>query len=156
MIRSHWEHVRDATAQPFDFGFFDRDDFVYDSHPAARAVVAMRDLMPQATLPFFRAVQHAFYASNADVTRIDTLVALAAAMGGPQANLRAALAIEANDRETWTDYAIAQKTGVTGFPTLIAGTGADNRYTLITQGYQPEASVLALIDAWQSENRLDL
>ena len=32
-IREHWEHVRDASGQPFDFAFFDRPRFVYDTEP---------------------------------------------------------------------------------------------------------------------------
>ena len=36
-IRSHWEHVNEASGQPFDYAFFDRDGFVYDTEPAARA-----------------------------------------------------------------------------------------------------------------------
>ena len=40
--RTHWEHVYEASGQPFDFGFFDRQDFVYDTDPAARATVMVR------------------------------------------------------------------------------------------------------------------
>src|SRR3712207_1860168 len=41
-IRTHWEHVQEASGQPFDFGFLDRDGFVYDTEPAAKAVVVVR------------------------------------------------------------------------------------------------------------------
>ena len=41
-IRQHWEHVRDASGQPFDFTFFDRAGFVYDTEPASRAIVVLR------------------------------------------------------------------------------------------------------------------
>ena len=34
-IREHWEHVREASGQPFDFRFFEREDFVYDTEPAS-------------------------------------------------------------------------------------------------------------------------
>jgi protein-disulfide isomerase-like protein with CxxC motif len=30
-VRSHWEHVHQASGQPFDFGFFERKIFVYDT-----------------------------------------------------------------------------------------------------------------------------
>ncbi|MFP5511553.1 MAG: hypothetical protein ACLGJC_00485 [Alphaproteobacteria bacterium] len=40
--RSHWEHVQAASGQPFDFVFFEREDFVYDTDPAARALVVVR------------------------------------------------------------------------------------------------------------------
>jgi hypothetical protein len=36
--REHREHVREAAGQPFDISFFDREGFVYDTQPAAKAV----------------------------------------------------------------------------------------------------------------------
>jgi len=36
------ERVRDASGQPFDFDFFARERFVYDTEAAARAAVVMR------------------------------------------------------------------------------------------------------------------
>ena len=41
-IRSAWTNVGEASGQPFDFSFFDRDTFVYDTEPACRAVVVTR------------------------------------------------------------------------------------------------------------------
>ena len=48
--RHHWEHVQEASGQPFDFGFFDREGFVYDTEPAARAVVVLRRAGPELAL----------------------------------------------------------------------------------------------------------
>jgi len=38
-IRSAWTNVNQATGQPFDFHFLEREGFVYDTEPACRAVV---------------------------------------------------------------------------------------------------------------------
>src|SRR3954462_12426370 len=38
-IREHWEHVREASGQPFVFRFSGRGYFIYDTDPASRAVV---------------------------------------------------------------------------------------------------------------------
>ena len=35
-IKEHWKHVHQATGQPFDYSFFDRKGFVYDTEPAAQ------------------------------------------------------------------------------------------------------------------------
>lgn len=40
--RLHWEQVHAASGQPFDYAFFERHGFVYDTDPAARAVVVVR------------------------------------------------------------------------------------------------------------------
>jgi putative protein-disulfide isomerase len=42
-IRDAWTRVNAASGQSFDFAFFDRDGFVYDTEPACRAVVAPGD-----------------------------------------------------------------------------------------------------------------
>ena len=53
-IRGAWAKVGEATGQPFDPSFFDRE-FVYDTEPACRAVVAARRLKPNMALPMRRA-----------------------------------------------------------------------------------------------------
>ena len=40
-IRDAWTRVNAASGQPFDFAFFEREGFVYDTEPACRAVVTM-------------------------------------------------------------------------------------------------------------------
>ena len=35
-IRDHWKHVEKATGQPFDFGFFEREKFIYDTEPSSK------------------------------------------------------------------------------------------------------------------------
>ena len=66
----HWERVQASSGLPFDRdAFLARQDFVYDTEPVCRAVVAARRLAPQADLlGVFRALQHAFYAEGLDTT----------------------------------------------------------------------------------------
>ena len=145
-VRSHWEHVRDASGQPFDFGFFDRARFVYDTEPASRAVVVMR--RQGLGLPALRRLHAAFYAENQDVTDIGTLASLAGELGLDPEAFRDDFMDEAARRETWGDFVTAQNAGVRGFPTLIAGTGADNHYALVTHGFQCGAQILPALERW--------
>ena len=64
--RTHWEHVTEASGQPFNYAFFDRQDFVYDTDPAARATVLVRKRRPEKALAFLERTQRAFYAENQD------------------------------------------------------------------------------------------
>ena len=41
-IKHHWEQVAEATGQPFNYAFFDREGFVLDTEPACRASVVVR------------------------------------------------------------------------------------------------------------------
>jgi len=80
-IRHHWEDVGKASGQPFDFGFFRRDGFVYDTEPACRALVTGRTLAPAAQRPFLAALHRAFYAENRDVTDTAQLAEIAGGSG---------------------------------------------------------------------------
>lgn len=147
-VRGHWEHVHEASGQPFDFGFFDRERFVYDTEPASRAVMVLRRRGMETGLAALRRMQAAFYAENRDVTDTDTLAALAGEFGLDAETFREEFASEAAVRETWADFAFAQNAGIRGFPAMVAGTGEDNRYALVTNGFQPAERIVPALGQW--------
>lgn len=147
-VRPHWGHVTEASGQPFDYGFFDRGGFVYDTDPAARAVVLVRRGRPDRALAFLERVQRAFYAENRDVTDPEVLADLAGEFGLERDSFLADHASQAAKEETWRDYATSQRAGVTGFPTLIGGPDAEGAYGVVTRGFAPTDQVLAIIDQW--------
>lgn len=144
----HWQEISAISGVPFDGGWAERDDLVYDTHPAARAVVLSRRTSTDAGLDFLAAAHSAFYAEGRDVTKADVLGDIAAGQGFDRGAFLAALADEAVDQETWRDYVIAQRAGATGFPTLIVGPNADGSYALVTRGYNGADLVIPSIDAW--------
>jgi len=146
--RTHWEHVHEASGQPFDFDFFDRQDFVYDTDPAAMATVLVRRRRPDLALAFLHRAQQAFYAENRDVTKPQVLADLAAEFGFEREAFAAGLAAEDLKHETWRDYATSQRAGVKGFPTLIAGPNVDGTFGLVTSGFQPAEAILPAIEQW--------
>ncbi len=146
-VKSHWAQVAKASGQPFDDTFFERERFIYDTDPAARATVLVRREDPELALDFLRATHEAFYACNLDVTLPGVLADLAAPFGLGMWAFLAGMEADDVKQETWRDYAISQRAGVTGFPTLIAGE-EDEPYHLIARGYQNTAAVIAAIEAW--------
>jgi putative protein-disulfide isomerase len=152
MIREHWEHVHEASGQPFDHAFFEREGFVYDTEPACRAVVAVRRQDAGAALAFLKHLHHAFYAGNQDVTERETLGVLAAEFGLDREIFVKAFDDEETISETRRDFAIARRAGITGFPTLLAGSN-DEGYAVVTPGYQSWQKVERLITAWLEQSR---
>ena len=69
MLRSHWEHVHEASGQPFDHAFFERKEFNYDTEPSSRAVRVIRDIVPEKEWPFYKSLQRMFY-SRIEIFRI--------------------------------------------------------------------------------------
>jgi Predicted protein-disulfide isomerase len=149
--RTHWEHVHEASGQPFDFAFFDREGFVYDTDPAARAVIVVRRGSMETALDYLRLVQAAFYAENRDVTDETVLADLAEQAGQNREDFLDAFRSEEAKQETWRDYGIAHQSGISGFPTLIAGEGRSNRYSAVTRGYQSALHVVPLIEHWLAD-----
>jgi putative protein-disulfide isomerase len=149
----HWDEIGALTGQPFDPALADREGFVYDTDPAARAVVLARRTSQDAALDYLEAAHRAFYAEGRDVTSPQVLADIAAAQGFDRAAFLTALADEGLKQETWRDYAISQRAGATGFPTLVVGPNTDGTYALVTRGYQDGETVLTGVDAWLASVR---
>jgi putative protein-disulfide isomerase len=137
----HWERVEQASGLPFNrAAFLARENFVYDTEPVCRAVVAARRLAPQADqLAVFRALQHAFYVDGLDTTDgavLAGVVAAALARDG-HAVSAAALLDEWNGAAaiavTAAEFQYVRSLGVRSFPALLLEAG-DGLYE-ISPGY---------------------
>ncbi len=147
-VVGHWNHVHEASGLPFDAAVLDREGFVYDTDPAARAIVVARREGEELAVRYLAAAQRAFYAENRDVTQGEVLADLAEGFGLDRAAFLTAWASEEAKQETWRDYAISQNAGVTGFPTLIGGPNDQGVYGVVTRGYAPGEQVLAVLRDW--------
>lgn len=150
-IVAHWRHVQEASGQPFDWTALEREGFVYDTDPAARAVVIVRRHKPALALDFLERAQRAFYAEGRDVTDGRVLVDLAEEFGLEREAFLIEWASRPAKQETWADYGVSQRAGVTGFPTLVAGPNEEGAFGIVTRGYAPGDQVLAILRAWMAE-----
>ena len=147
-IGDHWTHVHEATGLPFDGSGMSAPGFVYDTDPAARAVVVARRDSEEMGQAFLTRAQRAFYAEGRDVTTADVLAEIAEELGFERERFLEAWATDQAKEETWRDYAISQRAGVTGFPTLVAGPNDEGVYGVVTRGYAPAEQVLAILKEW--------
>jgi putative protein-disulfide isomerase len=145
-MRGHWDRVREATGQPFVFGLFEREGFVYDTEPACRAVVAARTLSPAAALAYFREVQRAFYAEGRDTTDAGALIAIAAECGIDATAFGSALRSEQMAAATGADFRLSRQLGVHEFPSLVLQDGT--RYAYLTVGYRPFEELAPTLHGW--------
>ena len=142
----YWAEVNKVTGQGFCDGLLSLPGFAYDTDPAARATVLARRTGAGEALDYLARAQAAFYAEGRNVTDFEVLADIAGEMGFHRASFRTALDEESLKQETWRDYAIAQRAGATGFPTLILGPKSDGTYALVCRGYQDGDVVLGMID----------
>lgn len=143
----HWERVEASSGLPFNReALLARENFVYDTEPVCRAVVAARKLAPQADLlSVFRALQRAFYVDGLDTTdgRVLSEVAAAALAGLGHAvdadAFHAAWQAAATIAETQADFRKARAMGVRSFPALLLETAKG--MVEVSPGYAHAADV---------------
>lgn len=132
-LRHHWSEVASRSGQPFDLSWLEREDFVYTTEPACRAVITVREREPRLSLPMFSAIQRAFYAQGRDVTRAEVLGDLAEEVGVPRPDFEAAFDSPELREATLDDVALVQRWGIGGFPTLIAAREGEGQ--MVAPGY---------------------
>lgn len=145
-VLHHWQEVHKVSGQPFNFAFEMDDNFVYDTEPADRAVVTVRQIAPGKVFDYAEAVQRAFYNENLNVTQ-PTVLAGIAELQGISAEVFAARFNTAETKQaTWADFARAREYGVTGFPSIVL---EDSRGpALLTYGYMPYDELQPRLESW--------
>ena len=142
-LKEHWQQVQSRSGQPFRFELLEEKNFVYDTEPAARAVVVMRRLKPEAEFDFYKAVQSAFYAENKHTNKIDTYVPLAAKYGVDPDTFKEAFESDAAKKAVRADFDYATSIGVQGFPTLALQIGEELH--VIAYGYTAAEDIMKRI-----------
>jgi putative protein-disulfide isomerase len=140
---AHWARVEQASGLPFNRdAFMGRENFVYDTEPICRAVVAAHRLAPAADqLAVFRALQHAFYVDGLDTTDGDVLaqagVKALASQGlvFPAQAFRAEWDQPATSAATAAEFAKVRAMGIRSFPALLLE--VDGQVIDISPGYAP-------------------
>lgn len=148
-ILHHWHEVHRRTGQPFAFEGAMPDGFVYDTEPPSRAVIAVGELDAGSTFAYFKSVQAAFYAHGQDVTRADTLTALAESHGIAGSRFLERFQSGEVRNRTRQHFDMSRQAGVRGFPTVLLQDASG--HTLLTSGYRPFADLQPQIDAWLAE-----
>jgi putative protein-disulfide isomerase len=145
-ILHHWHDVQHMTGQPFQFEGAMPAGFIYDTEPASRSVVSVGALNPQATFPFFKTVQYAFYAGQQNVTQPEVLAQLADSVGVDAQRFLRMFESEEAKKKTLDHFQKARDWGVRGFPSLITQGAAG--YNLLASGCRPLEEMRAHIDEW--------
>lgn len=149
-IKDAWTRVAAASGQTFDHAFFDRDGFVYDTEPACRAVVTVREWggkTPITPLEMKARISEAFYAHNRDVTDAEVVADIAAEAGFAHDAFHARFLSNDMKSATMRDFLTSQEMGVRGFPMLAVGNEGGG-YALVTNGFRPIDGIIDGLENW--------
>jgi putative protein-disulfide isomerase len=149
ILRHHWEEIGERTGQPFDLGGLDREHWTYDTLLPDIAAVVMRELSPDAALPFFARLQRAFYAERVDITDPEAYQELLEGFDVDPNRFLDALASLEMRQATHGDFARARALGADGFPTTFLRTGDETH--LVARGYAPYETLEPALTAFLEE-----
>ncbi len=150
-LKEHWEHVNEASGQPFSYDILKSKTIRYDTEPPSRAVLVVRKLAPEKELAFFKAVQTAFYKDNANTMELATYLAIAKNFDIAETAFQKAYESETMKQATRDDFAEAGEMGIRGFPSMVLQ--KDGQYYLISNGYTKAEKIVATVQQILSEQK---
>ncbi|MBN8532544.1 MAG: DsbA family protein [Rhizobiales bacterium] len=149
-LAATYEKIGEITGQPFTTARLMDPDFIYDTEPASRAIVAMRHLTDGEDYSYYLTIQRAFYAQGEDITQDDVLAGYAARFEIPKETFLETFRSEKIREATMSDFRVAQNFGITGFPTLVLHRldGKNPQAMLLVgQGYAAAEEMIERIEA---------
>lgn len=145
-LTRHWEAVAERSGQPFNMDGLQREGWLYDTEPPARAVVTMRRLAPDREIEFFQIVQQAFYADAVDVVDPRAYPPLVARLGESTGDFMDRFESEEMRDATRADFRQAQELGIGGFPSVVVRKG--EQLALLTRGWAPLDRLVPALAGW--------
>ncbi len=119
-LRTHWEQVAARTGQPFEFRLLEKEYFEYDTYPACKAVVTVRELQgEEAAFDYLHTIQHAFYVQGIDITNSRLLYGYYEQMFGNSGKFAFMYGTERIEILMHHDFAKARSMGATAFPSVV-------------------------------------
>ncbi len=142
-LQHHWREVEARSGQPFSPALLERRGWLYDTEPACRAVVVMRELDEPRAWPLFKHLQRLFYADGVLISDPRSYPGIIEAFGADPAVFLPQFEADASLKQTWRDFATVHNWGIRGFPTVVVRRG--DRGHLVTRGYTTADQMLEAI-----------
>ena len=152
-IKQAYRVVEDRCGVEFGQSFLqnilEEGSAVFTSVPAAVAMAVFQDQQPERALEYAAALQRAIYYDGIEPLDRAAYADRAAALGTDRADFLAKMDDPAFLTKAETDFALSQRFGVTGFPTLVYESVSGELYAL-ARGYLPLQNLEANWRALQS------
>lgn len=119
-LKAHWRHVFQRTGQVFSDRLFEKEHFDYDTYPACKAVITVRELFGiQKAFSYLHTIQEAFYTRAEDITNLDVLCDLLQTVGLDRTSFRAFFESDRAQLLMEHDFAKARSMGANAFPSVV-------------------------------------
>ena len=140
----HWRSVAERSGQPFDHTLLERRGWIYDTEPACKAVVAMRELDEPQAWPLFKRLQRLFYAEGIVPTGREEMGPIIDEFDVDTDSYWSLFESQAATKATWRDFAQVHNWGIGGFPTVIYRDGDQGH--VVARGYTDAGTMLGSLE----------
>lgn len=141
-ISEAYKTVENHTGIRFGQPYLDKilwSDTTLTSIPGSVALAAARMLDSTRAFAYGKALQHALYAEGMAPTDTDGMVRIAASLGLDTTQFKTLMDSPTTLKAAEDEFALAQRMGVTGFPTVVAE--VDGQYYVVCRGYTDRKSL---------------
>ncbi len=119
-LKEHWVQVSQRTGQAFSERLFEKEFFDYDTYPACKAVITVRELYgTQSAFSYLHTIQEAFYTRSEDITNLDNLTRLLRRSASDQSAFRTFFESNRAQLLMEHDFAKARSMGANAFPSVV-------------------------------------
>ena len=119
-LKEHWKQVSQRTGQLFSESLFEKESFDYDTYPACKAVITVRELFGmQSAFVYLHTIQEAFYTRTEDITKFDVLCELLETLGLDRTSFRDFFESDRAQLLMEHDFAKARSMGANAFPSMV-------------------------------------
>jgi putative protein-disulfide isomerase len=149
-LMHHWQEVQKKSGQKFNYGILKTNpNAYYNTEPACRAVIVMRQFDPEKEYEYFKAVQRSFYIANNHPAEEEVYSKIAEEMGLNEDKFYKALVKMDAKVASYADFEKARSLGVSGFPALMAYNG--DKVIQICKGYEKADTAIKKLNQFFAE-----
>ena len=119
-LKGHWRQVSQSTGQAFSDSLFEKAFFDYDTYPACKAVITVRELFGmQSAFDYLHTIQEAFYTRAEDITNLEILTRLLHRSESDKSAFKTFFESERAQLLMEHDFAKARSMGANAFPSVV-------------------------------------
>ncbi|MCF6244129.1 MAG: DsbA family protein [Sulfurovum sp.] len=137
-LKQNWDAVQQKTSQPFNPKLLNLTYFDYDTYPACKAIVTVRELWGEDTaFEYLAAIQSAFYTQGTDITSLDILTSY---ITKDKKAFTTFYTSQRAEQLMQHDFSKARSMGANAFPSTVK---IDNEgHMICLSGYRPLEEIL--------------
>ncbi|UPT77808.1 DsbA family protein [Sulfurovum sp. XGS-02] len=144
-LKEHWKQVTQRTGQVFSEDLFEKEFFDYDTYPACKAVITVRELFGmQSAFDYLHTIQEAFYTRSEDITKRENLTRLLHRSESDQSAFSTFFESDRAELLMEHDFAKARSMGANAFPSVVV---IDEEGHMVCQkGYRSLQEMITLLE----------